>query len=81
MPGLLLLAAVMGSLLLGFLRLNRRLPRGSLDRDLGLCCEAGFLSLIASCAVIHVQEAPMAWQWLGLACAWIGLPRSLPAEP
>jgi len=68
--------ATIGSMVAGFWRRNRALPRGSLDRNLGLCCEAGLIGLIASTIVIHMQEAPMPWMWLGLACAWLGLPRA-----
>ena len=73
--GLLLAAGAIASMALGFRRRNRALPRGSLDRNLGLCCEGGLVALIASTIVIHMQEAPMPWIWLGLACAWMGLPR------
>ena len=75
-PGLLIVFGGIASLIAGFVRRNRVLPRGSLDRNLGLCCEAGLVALISSTLVIHMQEAPMPWIWLGLACAWLGLPRA-----
>ena len=78
--GLFLILGGIASLILGFVRRNRALPRGSLDRNLGLCAEAGLLALIASTIVIHMQEAPMPWIWLGLACAWLGLPRCIRAQ-
>jgi O-antigen ligase len=74
-PGLLLVICGIASLVIHFARRTRLLPRGSLDRNLGLCCEAGLLALIASTLVIHMQEAPMPWIWLGFACAWTSLPR------
>lgn len=73
--GLLLTFGAIASLAVAFRQKNRALPRGSLDRNLGLCCEAGLVAVLLSTVVIHMQEAPMPWIWLGLACAWIGLPR------
>jgi O-antigen ligase len=78
--GLLLVFGTIASMAAGLLRRNRALPKGSLDRNLGLCCEAGLFALIASTIVIHMQEAPMPWIWLGLAFAWLGLPRAAAAR-
>ncbi len=75
LAGLALTFCAIASLVVAFARKNRELPRGSLDRNLGLCCEAGLVAVLLSTVVIHMQEAPMPWMWLGLACAWIRLPR------
>ena len=75
LPGLLLTFCAIASLALAFVKHNRTLPRGSLDRSLGLCCEAGLLAVLLSTVVIHMQEAPMPWMWLGLSCAWLRLQR------
>ncbi len=75
LPGLLFAFCAIASLAIAFARRNRSLQRGSLDRSLGLCCEAGLLAVLLSTVVIHVQEAPMPWMWLGLACAWLRLQR------
>ncbi len=75
LPGLLLVGGCIVSMWLGFRRLTAALPIGSLDRNFGLCCEAGMAALITSTLVIHMQEAPMPWVWIGSAAAWLGLPR------
>ena len=72
--GIALTACAIASLAIGLARKNASLRRGSLDRSLGLCCEAGLLAVLLSTVVIHMQEAPMPWMWLGLACAWLRLP-------
>jgi O-antigen ligase len=72
--GIVLTAGAIASLAIGLARKNASLRRGSLDRSLGLCCEAGLLAVLLSTVVIHMQEAPMPWMWLGLACAWLRLP-------
>ncbi len=79
LPGLLLAFCAIASLALAFAKHNRTLPRGSLDRSLGLCCEAGLLAVLLSTLVIHMQEAPMPWMWLGLSCAWLRLQRDAEA--
>jgi O-antigen ligase len=70
--GLLLAGAIVLVLLREMLPRIHAAPRFSLDRNLGLCCEAGLLALLVSTTVIHVQEAIVPWIWLGLVCAWIG---------
>jgi hypothetical protein len=72
--GIVLTAGAIASLAIGLARKNASLRRGSLDRSLGLCCEAGLLAVLLSTVVIHMQEAPMPWMWLGLAWAWLRLP-------
>jgi O-antigen ligase len=79
--GLALVAAMLFTLVRDLWRPSTQLPRGSLDRNLGLCCEAGLIALLASTVVIHLQEALPPWTWLGLACAWVGLQRRAPEAP
>ena len=80
-PGLLLVGCILVTLVRELLAALAPLARGSLDRNLGLCCEAGLVALLASTVVIHMQEAIIPWAWLGLVCAWIGLPRTGRAGP
>lgn len=70
--GLLLAALILIVLVRELLARIARAAPYSLDRNLGLCCEAGLLALLVSTTVIHVQEAIVPWAWLGLVCAWIG---------
>src|SRR5262245_34330491 len=70
--GVVLVVTVLVTLWRGFRRSCMELPLGSLDRNLGLCCEAGLAALITSTLVIHMQEAPMPWVWVGCAAAWLG---------
>lgn len=74
-PGLVLVGGLLASLVFGMIRANRALPRGSAARDLGLCCEAGFVSLLVTTLVLHVQEASIPWLWIGLTAAWMRLAR------
>ncbi len=71
--GIALMAAVFFTVLRDLARVNRRLERGSLDRSLGLCMESGAIALMASMAVLHIQEATIPWVWLGLVVAFLRL--------
>jgi hypothetical protein len=68
--GLAFAGAALAVLVVQLVRASRRLPHGSLDRNLVLCGEAGLLSLFASTIVIHMQEAIVPWAWFGAVCAW-----------
>jgi len=80
--GLALLFTVLGLLAAGLLRTNARLERGSPGRDLGLGLEACFAALLFSTVVLHCQEFPIAWIFIGLCAAWLRLERERrPAAP
>jgi O-antigen ligase len=78
--GLGLFFAVLGSLALGLARTNARLQRFSPGRDLGLCCEAGFASLLLTMLVLHIHEASIPWLYVGLAAAFLRVHRASAPE-